>query len=77
VPSTELPRIFESGYTTKRGSLARHGGLGLSLVHSTATKLGGSVTVSGGPGAVFTVVLPRATGGAVAGSPAVAAGGAR
>ncbi len=77
VPSTELPRIFESGYTTKRGSLARHGGLGLSLVHSTATKLGGSVTVSGGPGAVFTVVLPRATGGAVAGSPTVAAGGAR
>lgn len=77
VPSTELPRIFESGYTTKRGSLARHGGLGLSLVHSTATKLGGSVTVSGGPGAVFTVVLPRATGGAVAGSATVAAGGAR
>lgn len=61
VPSAELPRIFESGYSTKRGSLVRHSGLGLSLVHSTATKLGGSVSVSGGPGAVFTVVLPRAT----------------
>ncbi len=68
VPSAELPRIFESGYSTKRGSLVRHSGLGLSLVHSTATKLGGSVSVSGGPGAVFTVVLPRATAPATTGA---------
>ena len=80
VPRTDLPRIFENGYSTKRGSLVRHRGLGLSLVHSTATKLGGSVTVSGGPGAVFTVVLPRAAAGASAVAvqhPAATRGGAR
>ena len=70
VPSAELPRIFENGYSTKRGSLVRHSGLGLSLVHSTVTKLGGTVTVSGGPGATFTIVLPR---GIVAGSSAAPA----
>ncbi|MCI0157042.1 sensor histidine kinase [Leifsonia shinshuensis] len=74
VPSAELPRIFESGYSTKRGSLVRHSGLGLSLVHSTATKLGGSVTVSGGPGAVFTVVLPRATTATASGAARAGAG---
>ncbi len=63
VPSTEIPRIFENGYTTKRGSLVRHSGLGLSLVHSTVTKLGGTVTVSGDGGATFEVVLPRTTAG--------------
>ncbi|KQR51270.1 histidine kinase [Leifsonia sp. Leaf336] len=78
VPNAELPRIFESGYSTKRGSLVRHSGLGLSLVHTTATKLGGSVTVSGGPGAVFTVVLPRAGAGTSATGARVApTGGAR
>ncbi|NUU06163.1 sensor histidine kinase [Leifsonia sp. C5G2] len=59
VPSTEIPRIFENGYTTKRGSLVRHSGLGLSLVHSTVTALGGTVTVSCDRGATFEVVLPR------------------
>ncbi|WP_285115554.1 sensor histidine kinase [Leifsonia sp. fls2-241-R2A-40a] len=61
VPSAEIPRIFENGYTTKRGSLVRHSGLGLSLVHSTVTKLGGTVTVSGDGGATFEVVLPSTT----------------
>ena len=51
--------IFRTGFTTKRGSLVRHSGLGLSLVHNTVTKLGGSVSVSDGPGATFTVLLPR------------------
>ena len=46
--------------------LVRHSGLGLSLVQNTVTKLRGSVTVSEGPGATFTVVLPRAS--ALAGS---------
>lgn len=59
VSSTEIPRIFENGYTTKRGSLVRHSGLGLSLVHSTVMKLGGTVTVSGDGGATFEIVLPR------------------
>jgi two-component system, CitB family, sensor kinase len=52
-------QIFRNGYTTKRGSLVRHSGLGLSLVHNTVTKFGGTVSVSDGPGATFTVVLPR------------------
>ncbi|MGO4592656.1 ATP-binding protein [Leifsonia sp. 2TAF2] len=59
VQSTEVPRIFTNGYTTKQGSAVRHSGLGLSLVQSTVAKLGGTVTVSEGPGAAFTVVLPR------------------
>ena len=60
VPDGSVPRIFESGYTTKRGSLARHGGLGLSLVHTTASRLGGTVSVASEGGAAFTVVIPRA-----------------
>ncbi|NEM91949.1 sensor histidine kinase [Galbitalea soli] len=51
--------IFDRGYTTKRGALERHSGLGLSLVHNTVAGLGGRVTVSEGPGAAFVVVLPR------------------
>jgi len=61
-----LDEIFRNGYTTKRGPLSRHSGLGLSLVQSAVVKLGGSITVSDGPGATFTVVLPRSA--ALAGS---------
>jgi two-component system CitB family sensor kinase len=60
VAADSLSDIFTNGFTTKRDPLARHSGLGLSLVQSTVTKLHGSVTVSDGPGAVFTVVLPSA-----------------
>ncbi|MDQ4215203.1 sensor histidine kinase [Microbacterium capsulatum] len=62
VPDGSVQRIFESGYTTKRGSLTRHSGLGLSLVHTTALRLGGTVTVENHDGAAFTVVVPRGTG---------------
>jgi two-component system CitB family sensor kinase len=55
-----LSDVFVNGYTTKRDAVVRHSGLGLALVQSTVAKLHGSVTVSSGPGAVFTVVLPRA-----------------
>ncbi|MFC5501447.1 ATP-binding protein [Lysinimonas soli] len=55
------PHIFQNGYTTKRGTLVRHSGLGLSLVQGTVSKLGGTVTVSEGPGATFSVLLPRTT----------------
>ncbi|MGN8027788.1 ATP-binding protein [Microbacterium sp. 22242] len=64
VPDGSVPRIFESGYTTKRGSLARHSGLGLSLVHTTAERLGGTVSVASDGGAAFTVVIPRSAGAA-------------
>lgn len=59
VPHGSVLTIFESGYTTKRGSLARHSGLGLSLVHTTAQRLGGTVEVISAEGAAFTVVIPR------------------
>jgi two-component system, CitB family, sensor kinase len=59
VPPGEIAHIFHDGYTTKRGSLVRHSGLGLALVHSTVGKLGGTVTVTNEPGAVFRVAIPR------------------
>jgi two-component system CitB family sensor kinase len=60
IPRDVIRQIFTKGYTTKRGTLVRHIGLGLSLVDQAATKLGGSISVSEGPGATFTVVLPEA-----------------
>lgn len=51
-------RIFEDGWSTRpdRGTARR--GLGLALVHRLVQRHGGSIEVSTGPGAVFTVVLP-------------------
>lgn len=58
VPDEVAPHIFRKGFTTKRGSLVRHSGLGLSLVQTTVQRLGGTVEVSDGPGATFTVTIP-------------------
>jgi two-component system CitB family sensor kinase len=60
LPDGAISQIFTNGYTTKRGSLLRHAGLGLSLVDKSVAKLNGSISVSEGPGATFTVVLPMA-----------------
>ena len=60
LPDGAIPQIFNNGYTTKRGSVVRHIGLGLSLVERTVNRFQGSITVSEGPGATFTVVLPLA-----------------
>ncbi|MEA9984329.1 MULTISPECIES: sensor histidine kinase [Subtercola] len=61
VSDAALPQLFRNGFTTKRGSFVRHSGLGLSLVQRSVTTLGGSITVSEGPGATFTIVMPRST----------------
>lgn len=59
IDAAAADRVFESGYTTKAGAFSRHSGLGLALVHAAVVRAGGTVSVSTGAGAVFTVVLPR------------------
>ncbi|HEY4268013.1 MAG TPA: sensor histidine kinase [Galbitalea sp.] len=68
LPQGAIPQIFTNGYTTKRGSLLRHAGLGLSLVDKAVGKLDGSISVSEAPGATFTVILPLAETGASIGA---------
>jgi two-component system CitB family sensor kinase len=58
IPPDAVESIFEDGWSTRpeRGTARR--GLGLALVHRLVQRHGGTITVSEGPGAVFTVVLP-------------------
>ncbi len=58
VPPGAAESIFEDGWSTSpdRGTARR--GLGLALVHRLVQRHGGTITVSEGPGAVFTVLLP-------------------
>ena len=58
IPPGAIESIFEDGWSTRpdRGTARR--GLGLALVHRLTQRHGGTITVSEGPGAVFTVVLP-------------------
>lgn len=59
IPREVAARMFESGFSTKKDAPGRHAGLGLALVHSTVTKLGGTITLLDGPGAQFRILLPR------------------
>jgi len=59
VPKDAVRLIFQNGYTTKPTSNGGRGGLGLALVHRLVTRLHGSIDVSDGPGARFTVRLPQ------------------
>lgn len=58
VPAETARLIFQDGFTTKHTPDGRRG-LGLALVHRLVTRLGGAVEVSDGPGARFTVRLPK------------------
>ena len=54
--AAELPRIFESFYSTKRGGM----GLGLAIVRSIVEAHGGTIRVARhDDGAEFLVVLPH------------------
>ncbi|UUT35798.1 sensor histidine kinase [Microbacterium elymi] len=54
-------RLFDDGFTTKPNAGERRRGLGLALVHRVVVQHGGRIDVSEGPGAVFTVEVPRRT----------------
>jgi two-component system CitB family sensor kinase len=55
-----VDEIFRDGYSTKQARGPARRGLGLALTHRVVARLGGTVTVSAGPGAIFTVRLPQA-----------------
>ncbi|MGE4297959.1 MAG: PAS domain S-box protein [Desulfovibrionaceae bacterium] len=56
-----VERIYDPFFTTKKSGLGT--GLGLTVVQSIVTRLGGAVRVQSAPGVgtAFTVLLPRAT----------------
>ncbi|HEX4704083.1 MAG TPA: sensor histidine kinase [Pseudonocardiaceae bacterium] len=58
IPAGASMSIFRAGFTTKQDIAGVGRGIGLALVHQVATRLGGRITVTDGPGPVFTVVLP-------------------
>ncbi len=59
IPAEAAALVFEDGFSTKPDEGVRRRGLGLALVHRVVAQHGGRIEVSAGPGAVFTVMLPR------------------
>jgi len=69
LPPGAVARAFERGVSSKDQGREGRRGIGLALVSQSVSRLGGSLSVEGGPGAVFTVRLPVSEdveGGAVA-----------
>ncbi|MGT2460405.1 sensor histidine kinase [Sinomonas atrocyanea] len=58
VPGGEAEKILRYGYSTKPHA-GQGRGLGLALVKRSVERLGGTLAVTGGAGAVFTVEIPR------------------
>jgi two-component system CitB family sensor kinase len=61
IPAGASASIFRVGFSTKPNVAGVARGIGLALVHQVTTRLGGRITVTDGPGPVFTVVLPLAS----------------
>ncbi|MEY9893075.1 two-component system CitB family sensor kinase [Catenulispora sp. MAP5-51] len=62
IPAGAAEHVFTDGFTTKPATGSMRRGLGLALVHRLVQRLGGSIAATEGPGAVFTVRLPKAAG---------------
>jgi two-component system, CitB family, sensor kinase len=58
IPAGASLSIFREGFSTKESVSGAGRGIGLALVQREARRMGGEITVSEGPGPVFTVVLP-------------------
>jgi two-component system CitB family sensor kinase len=58
VPAEAVDSIFTGGWSTKTNGTGRQRGIGLALVRQLIDRLGGTVTVQAGRGAVFRVTLP-------------------
>jgi sensor histidine kinase regulating citrate/malate metabolism len=58
LPPEAVEAAFRRGYSTKAEGSAGRRGIGLALVAQSVSRLGGSMDVSGPPGARFTVRLP-------------------
>jgi two-component system CitB family sensor kinase len=71
IPPGSSDKVFTDGFTTKTARSADRRGLGLALVHRLVQRLGGTISVTEGPGAVFTVFLPN-TEAAQPGAPVAA-----
>jgi two-component system CitB family sensor kinase len=61
IPPGASLSIFRAGYSTKQEIAGMARGIGLALVRQVTGRLGGRVSVTDGPGPVFTVVLPMRT----------------
>ena len=58
IPPGTADTIFVDGFSTNPQTGVKHRGLGLAIVHRLVHRLGGEISVTEGPGAVFTVNLP-------------------